>query len=139
MRPVNVALVPDGTSRLTGCCSTWPTNSRLSKAEVLSTPSLCAVNARPKYTVFDIVMLMEPTCDQLVPSGDTNPVNRLPARVSLTQYGAPTAGPEALSLLPFEAVRYWKVAPFVQEIAMSAFLEPAARLSRNITPPLAHG
>src|ERR1700676_3510795 len=55
-----------------------------------------------------------------------------------TQYGAATFGPWVLRLLAPVVARDWMTAPLPGVIATKALVEPAVRVSRNITPALAH-
>ena len=57
----------------------------LSNVDVFNAVLLCAVTARPSCALLAIVTLIEPTCVQVVPSAEVNPVNVLPERTSRTQ------------------------------------------------------
>src|SRR5689334_19953111 len=60
----------------------------LSKVEVFNVVLLCAQTARPAVAADPMVALVAPTCVQVEPSAELNPVNVFPERTSLTQYGA---------------------------------------------------
>src|SRR5437868_5577961 len=82
---------------------------------------------------------MLPTCVQVLPSGDEKPVSVFPDRTSLTQYGAAAvAVPPARLLGPLAVPRYCMLTPLPGVTATIAWRAPAARLSRIITPALAH-
>jgi hypothetical protein len=85
----------------------------------------------------DIEIVALPTTFQEVPSVETDPVNRLPARARRTQYGALGPDRPVLWLEEFADTRRWKAAPFDGVSAMKACLEPVAVDSRIITPALA--
>jgi hypothetical protein len=62
----------------------------LSKVAVTRAELLLALTARPMYTFCDMLMVrLDPTCTQFTPSDDAYPLNVLPLRTSLTQYGSP--------------------------------------------------
>ena len=62
----------------------------MSKVAVTRAELLLALTARPMYVLGGMVMVrLDPNCAQLVPSTDVYPVNVLPLRTTLTQYGNP--------------------------------------------------
>ena len=65
-------------------------------------------------------------------------MNTLPVRFRRTQYGAVTSGPWMLVLAPLVAVRDSMIAPLPGVTATSVCVEPAASVSRNMTPALVH-
>src|SRR5215212_6986912 len=86
-----------------------------------------------------IVMFVEPSVVQFTPSVECDAVKVLPVRTMRTQRGAVTPGrPVDCELAPV-VVRRWKAKPFVAERIIIACGEPALRLSRIMTPALAHG
>src|SRR5262245_15503589 len=111
----------------------------LSNVDVFRTVLLCAVTARPTTTELDMLMVSLQTVVQVEPSVDEYAVKVLPARTTRTHLGAGPAPPAVFVLIPPVAVRRWKARPFADERSMKACLEFAAKLSRNITPALAHG
>jgi hypothetical protein len=56
--------------------------------------------------------------------------------MSRTQYGAVTAGPAVLVLTPPVAVRRWKAVPLPGVAIIMACADPAASVSRIMTPAL---
>src|SRR4030042_966409 len=82
-----------------------------------------------------------PEVVQVLPSGEVSALNRLPVRVSRTQYGALIAEP--LQAAPEAAAssrngRYSNVVPLDGLTATMAYIEPASRGARIITPALAY-
>src|SRR5262245_66426737 len=116
-----------------------PLTLTLSKVEVFRTPAAWLVTARPTKTWALIVTVSEPTCVHVVPLVDLEAVIVLPLRTSRTQTGAPDAPPAVCELTPPVATRRWKARPLPGVSAMNACLEPAASVSRIMTPALAHG
>ena len=90
--------------------------------------------ARPTCTVDPIAIVVLPSCVQVVPFTEYDPVNVFPLRTSLTQYGA--VGPAALLLdvAPPVAERYCHVTPLVGVRPMNASAEFAFSVERIITP-----
>src|SRR5262249_6175771 len=80
-----------------------------------------------------------PTCVHVDPLVELEAVIVAPLRTSLTQTGAPDAAPTVCLLAPRVATRGRKARPLRGVSAMKACLEPAASVSRIITPALAHG
>jgi hypothetical protein len=114
-----------------------PTVLTLLNAAVQSVPSLWLVTARPMNTSVAIVMLADPTCVQLDPSGETKPVKVLPERVTRTHLGALPVDPDVLAELPPVEVRRWKALALPAEINMCACFDPAVKVSRIMTPAFA--
>ena len=115
------------------------TTEMLSNMEEFNTVFSCAVTASPTSIWPGMALLTLPTKVQLVPSGETAPVKIFPVRTRRTQYGAITFGPVVLAVAPSVTVRRTNADPLPGVMAMSACFDPAARLSRNITPAFAHG
>ena len=97
----------------------------------------CEVTQRPKYTWLGSDIVTEPTEVQLTPSGEVYPRNRLPTRVSRTQYGATTCGPAVRLLPPPAEMRRWKEVPLPGVITIIACREFAVSDCRIMTPALA--
>ena len=110
----------------------------LSKAEVQATVLLWLVTARPIKTLAAIGIVAVPTEVQLIPSAEMEAVKVLPLRARRTQYGA--TGPATVVPTAVAPVvsRCWNAAPEPGVTNISAYVESAARLSRIITPALAH-
>src|SRR5438034_11780496 len=81
-----------------------------------------------------MLTVAEPTWVQVSPSGEVKPVSVLPARTSRTHSGAATLGCVLGLLVPLAVVRRWKRAPLPGVTAISALREPAANVSRIMTP-----
>ena len=62
----------------------------------------------------------------------------LPVRFRRTQYGAPAAGPDVLTLVAPVVARAWNTAPLPGVTATNALVAPAPSVSRIITPALVH-
>src|SRR5579859_4980988 len=111
----------------------------LSKVEVFSAVLLCAHTARPSSALLAMVTLICPTCVQVTPSAEENPVNVLPERTSRTQYGAtgPAICASCTALVPVP-LRYCMFTPWPGVTKTCTKLELAAVVSRIITPDFAH-
>src|SRR5262249_61656584 len=81
----------------------------------------------------------DPTCVHVAPLVELEAAIVLPLRTSRTQTGAPDAPPAVCVLTPPVATRRWKARPLPGVSAMKACLEPAASVSRIMTPALAQG
>jgi hypothetical protein len=78
-----------------------------------------------------------PTCVQVCPSGELEPVNVLPLRTIFTHHGAAVLVSLVSEVVPLLLARTCQVVVLSGAMLMSTFLLPASSESRNITPALA--
>src|SRR5262245_35133378 len=85
-----------------------------------------------------VTVTADPTVVQVVPLAEIDAVNVLPDRTSFTQYGAamPVCDPPSAAEPPV-VDRYSNFAPLEGVIYKPAYADPAARVSRIMTPALA--
>src|SRR5688572_12270778 len=106
--------------------------------DVFNAVVLRAATARPTTRLDVMVIVALEMVVQFMPSAERCAVNVFPLRISLSQTGAVTpvvaGGP---LVVPLVALRPWMTMPLLGVMLMVTCLEPAARVSRNITPALA--
>ncbi len=115
------------------CYGATPLNVAVARVE-----TLWLVTTSPTCTVAAIEMLSLPMSVQLVPVVDRYAETVEPLRTKRTQDGAVPAPPTVVALEPSVVTRRWNARPFAGVTATNAFREPAPRVSRIMTPALAH-
>src|SRR6516162_2153585 len=79
-------------------------------------------------------MKAEPTCVQLRPSTEIDPVRTLPVRTSRNQAGSAIVGPAVVLVLPAGLDRHWNAEAPLGKMVIRAFIEPGSIVSRTIAP-----
>jgi hypothetical protein len=78
-----------------------------------------------------------PICVQATPSAEWHAEKLFPVRTSCTHRGTTTPATWLIAVEPPVRVRRWNITPLPGVINTAAFMDPAAVLSRIITPDLA--
>jgi hypothetical protein len=119
--------------------ATPPETATLSIVTEPSTVLSPLLSDMPTKTFVAMLIVSEPTSVQATPSAELYALKAVPARVIFTQYGATTSTPEVVEVLPPVVTRRWKTMPLPGVSAVIACFELVPRVSRIMTPPLAHG